>query len=319
MAIYVFLSYPVLPRATGFDLDSLCDDGSIPTEWDISALWYSGQEDIVSLKDILDSYAMKFYWAGFILENQLSALRQLDRNLDGRASDEWRGAIEQNLKLIQGWCVEIRLNGISKYIQKNIEPLKPNLTEREMLKILEGVKERIEENLGSIYFKFVPPDESASYHFASVGPWGQQVLDNFSSASYDIEEAIKCRILGRHTACVMHLMRVCEVGLKAYGTSLNVMAQIKSAQADWGSILRIANEEIQKLNKGNDPTWTSDKRRFFEETHAHFHSVRVAFRNRSMHADQQYDYVRAKRIYEAVRDWVRFMAEHLDDVGNFTP
>ena len=144
-------------------------------------------------------------------------------------------------------------------------------------------------------------------------------MDHFPSASYDIEEAIKCRALDRYTACVMHLMRVCEVGLKAFGDSLNVMAQIKSAQADWGSILRIANDEIQRLNKSSDPAWTPDKRRFYEETHAHFHSVRVAFRNRSMHADQQYGYARAKEIYEAVRVWIRFMAEHLDDQGNYTP
>lgn len=97
------------------------------------------------------------------------------------------------------------------------------------------------------------------------------------------------------------------------------MAQITAAQANWGNVLHIANDEIQQLNRSGDPTWITDKRAFFEETHALLHAVRVAWRNRSMHADHQYDYVRAKRIYEAIRDWMCYMADHLDESGQYTP
>lgn len=271
----------------------------------------------MSLNDILDTYAMKFYLAGYELETLAHSLR-FNRPLENLPIHESHvKGIYKSLGQIKGWCDEIRLHNVSRYIQKQIESPKDSLTGSEALKILDGVKERLEENLGMIRFKFVSPDDSPWY--SAKMPLGQKVLDNFGSASYDVEEAIKCRVLGRHTACVMHLMRVCEIGLKAYGTSLGVMTRITNAQADWGTILRIANDEIQKLNKSGDPTWTTDKRRFFEETHAYLHSVRVAFRNRSMHADERYDYAQAKQIYEAVRVWIRFMAEHLDDAGNFTP
>ena len=60
-----------------------------------------------------------------------------------------------------------------------------------------------------------------------------------------------CRFKAQY-GCVMHLMRVVEVALRAYGTGLN--------------------------SSGN-PTWTPEKRVFFEESHAHFHSVRLAWRN----------------------------------------
>ena len=271
----------------------------------------------MSLNDILDTYAMKFYWVGYLLESMHRVLPKSEFELNRPISDDFVSAIHTNLSLIRTWCIEIRLHNVSEYIKKQIDPPKQSLNGKEATKILEGVKERLDENLGTIRFKFVSPEESPWY--SSKMPLGQEVLNNFPSASYDIEEAVKCRVLGRHTACVMHLMRVCEVGLKAYGTSLNVMAQIKSAQADWGTVLRVANDEIQKLNKSGDPTWTPDKRRFFEDTHAQLHSVRVAWRNRSMHADQQYGYARAKEIYAAVRVWIRFMAEHLDDQGNYTP
>jgi hypothetical protein len=271
----------------------------------------------VSLNDILDTYAMKFYLAGHELETLAFPLR-FNTALEKRPIHESHvKAVYKSLTQIKGWCDEIRLHNVSRYIEKQIKTPKDSLTGNEALKILDGVKERLEENLGMIQFKFVSPDESPWY--SAKMPLGQKVIDSFPSASYDISEAIKCRVLGRHTACVMHLMRVCEIGLKAYGTCLGVMSQITNAQAEWGAILRITNDEIQKLNKSGDPTWTADKRRFFEETHAYFHSVRVAFRNRSMHADQQYDYARAKEIYQAVRVWVRFMANHLDEAGTFTP
>jgi hypothetical protein len=48
------------------------------------------------------------------------------------------------------------------------------------------------------------------------------VTTNFSSTSFDIEEAGKCFATGRNTATVMHLMRVMEIGLKAAAIGMNV-------------------------------------------------------------------------------------------------
>jgi hypothetical protein len=38
-----------------------------------------------------------------------------------------------------------------------------------------------------------------------------------------------------------------------------------------------------------------------------------------MHADKVYDSERAEDIYNSVRGFMRHLAEHLDEAGNFTP
>lgn len=59
---------------------------------------------------------------------------------------------------------------------------------------------------------FVMPSKHAAY-YSDAPHFGEAVDDAFASAAYDIGEAAKCRSFGRWTACVMHVMRVLEVGL----------------------------------------------------------------------------------------------------------
>jgi hypothetical protein len=285
------------------------DGGEVP-------VWLARPFQLVSLLEMLSAYAQKFYLIGQTLENNRSALAQYSAS-NAQLPDDSKRVITTSLQRVVVWCREIGLNSVAAYAQNCLKTPHDQLTYKKVNKMLEGLQERLDENLGGASFKFIPFPESLLYNIPFA--FGMKVTVKFTSAGYDIEEAAKCLALERYTACVMHLMRVEEVGLKAYGTSLKVMEQIKAAQADWGTVLRIANDEIKKLNAGGDPTWTTKKRAFFEETHALLHAVRVAWRNPSMHADQKYDHPRAKRIFEAVKDWMSYMADHLDESGDYTP
>jgi hypothetical protein len=77
--------------------------------------------------------------------------------------------------------------------------------------------------------------------------------------------------------------------------------------------------EIGNRNKAADPAWTGQQKAFFENIHADLSSVKNAWRNPSMHADKVYDSERAEDIYNSVRGFMRHLAEHLDEAGNFTP
>ena len=47
--------------------------------------------------------------------------------------------------------------------------------------------------------------------------YGPGVVESFSSAVGDMEEAVKCYSRGCSTASVFHLMRVMETGVRALG------------------------------------------------------------------------------------------------------
>lgn len=223
-----------------------------------------------------------------------------------------------NLKYILSVCDESKLIGVKGQVDRvmhmfTIGPIR----HRDIRKALVALQERIYDALAESFFMQIPPDK-ASY-FNTPNLFGDSVTNNFPTAIYDIEEAGKCLASGRNTACVMHLMRVVEVALRAYGTGLNIMAKIKAAQSNWGTILRTVWDEVQRLNSSGDPTWTPEKRAFFEESHAHFHSIRVAWRNPSMHVEKKYDAERAEDIFSTVKSLMRHMAEHLNESGQFSP
>ena len=56
--------------------------------------------------------------------------------------------------------------------------------------------------------------------------------------------------------------------------------------------------------------------------HHHFaqlFAVKVAWRDNAMHLEKKYDEKDAKRIYDAVKNFMEHLAEHLDHSGSFTP
>jgi hypothetical protein len=75
---------------------------------------------------------------------------------------------------------------------------------------------------------FMIPHGKASYYQSDEPLFGNEVFNAFPSANDDIAEAGTCLALERGTACVMHLMRVSEVGLASLGSELAV-----SKQNDW--------------------------------------------------------------------------------------
>jgi hypothetical protein len=134
----------------------------------------------------------------------------------------------------------------------------------------------------------------------------EKVSVKFPSAAEDISEAGKCLACGRSTACVMHLGRVLEVGLKVLAGALGV-----GPQHDWGKYLSRIDDELTKRMKSAGAR-TADEQ-FYAEAHAMFDSVRRAWRNPTMHVDKTYTVERAEEILIAVRSFMRHLAMKLQE------
>jgi hypothetical protein len=140
-----------------------------------------------------------------------------------------------------------------------------------------------------------------------------KVSDHFPSAIYDIEEAGKCFALDRYTACVFHLMRVMEVGLRALGASLNDPTLDPKTNPTWGRILNRGDKELAKPANDRSPEWRT-KADFFEGAHATLRAVSIAWRNPTMHLEKTYNEERALDIFNAVKGTMRHLATGLREV-----
>jgi hypothetical protein len=105
----------------------------------------------------------------------------------------------------------------------------------------------------------------------------------------------------------MHLMRVVEVGLKSLAGAVGV-----ANQGDWGSYLREIDKALEAKMKAAGKRSADEQ--FYAEARAMMDSVRLAWRNNTMHVETSYSPERAEEIFGAVRSLMRHLATRLSDL-----
>ena len=176
------------------------------------------------------------------------------------------------------------------------------LTNESLSELLVELSRRVQDQCSTRLFFFVPSDQAPYY--TAEQPFGEKVTDVFPHTSYDIAEAGKCIALDRSTAAVFHLMRVVEAAVRDIAGKLGATY---SHDWTWGQILGAMKTAIDALPK---KTPDEQKRRNkFEEAHVHLRSVKIAWRDPTMHVASDYDVDTAKRIYQHADALMRSLAE----------
>ncbi len=172
------------------------------------------------------------------------------------------------------------------------------------------LRNRIDDEIAERAFFEMPPNRVQYYKCAHL--FGEDVDKAFPSGILDIEESGKCYAMSRNTACIFHLMRVMEVGLRSLGKSLNNPNLDPKRNPSWESILKKCDEELQKPLNERSPEWRIDDR-FFSEATANLRAVKDAWRNPTMHVDAQYDDEKVIDVWNSVRAFMRHLALRLTE------
>ncbi|WP_299620514.1 hypothetical protein [Pelagibius sp.] len=143
--------------------------------------------------------------------------------------------------------------------------------------------------------------------------FGNAVASFYPSAYQEIEEAGKCLALGRSTACVFHLMRTMEVGVRAVANGLRIPDPTKPAEKNWGAIIRKIHEAIVARQRWRRK---ADKA-FYEEAVASLDAVKNPWRNATMHVEKTYTEEEAENIFYIVRGFMMKIASRIDESGKF--
>ncbi len=208
----------------------------------------------------------------------------------------------------------IQIDRVKKSI--HLEGCKP----KDLREVFGELNSRVADEVGIPVFFVMKQDKVNYYEKANL--FGDSVFNKFPSANFDIEEAGKCFATTRYTACVMHLQRVLEVGLKSYGNYLGVACLANSTQPSWNKVLDQTRKEMKERDDKllTAKNWTStEEKEFCEGVQPFLEAIKVAWRNPSMHADKIYSEEIAEDIFSAVKRFMRHLAEHLDESGVYTP
>lgn len=244
---------------------------------------------------------------------------------DAEVTDGDKRGLEMFYAAIKDHCERIGLRLSVMHVERLRGDLKENLTNQDVVTGLNELDFRIRDEIETNLFLFVSPahaefylheteDEKAVAALAGTSPlrdrkeklWGKGVQDAFPSAAFDLEEAGKCLALGRATACVMHLSRVVETGLKALVKELGL-----PPRPDWGRHLADIDKELTNRYKTSCPR-TPDEL-FFSEIAAQIGHIKTAWRNPTMHVDRTYNDETAEEIFMAVRSFMRDLATKLHE------
>jgi hypothetical protein len=178
-------------------------------------------------------------------------------------------------------------------------------TTRDLERTLEFVRQAMVIGLNGR--KFFEPEPNYIKYFENPKLFGDAVITAFPSAIDDISEAVTCLALERSTACVMHLMRVVEVGLKSLAKTVGVVTR----QNDWGAYIREIDKELATRMKVSGKH-TADEA-FYAESSAQFGHVKTAWRNSTMHVQSSYSQARAEEILFAVKSFMAHLATKISE------
>ena len=140
--------------------------------------------------------------------------------------------------------------------------------------------------------------------FSDLEPFGPEVGSKFPDCQFDLEEASKCLALNRGTASVIHLGRAVEIALHRLASKIG--AKFKAID-QWDTIL----QEMEKVTNswGYQTDAEIEKKDQYRRIHAQLTSVKRAWRHPSAHARFTATPEIAIDIFEAVKGFMRQMAE----------
>lgn len=170
---------------------------------------------------------------------------------------------------------------------------------------------RIEDEIGKTTLFCI--DRYAGY-MTDAQHFGAEFATRFPSAGYEVAEAAKCLALSRSTACVFHLMRTTEVGIRAVARCLSIPDPTKPAEKNWGEILKA-------MKSGLDSRWPTASQKmggdgqFIESVYVSLGGIKNPLRNATMHVDAVYTEEEAETIFILVRGFMKKIASRMDENG----
>jgi hypothetical protein len=161
--------------------------------------------------------------------------------------------------------------------------------------LTEEVNSRIEDEIG-LALCFIIRKDNEKFYTQKEPLFGRIVEDRFPELAMDTSEAGKCYALGRYTACVFHLMRIMEYLVQQMGLALSGKSAI--TEKSWHTIIeKILRPEIES----RFPNEKDQNRIMWESTLGHLGSVRIAWRNPTMHPKETYTEEEAEGVLGAVK------------------
>lgn len=158
------------------------------------------------------------------------------------------------------------------------------------------------EEMNNITFLSIDA-QNADLYSSPMSAFSENIFDAFPDSQFDLEEGAKCYALGRHTACIFHLMRAMEAAVAVIANKLDATVKNKHEETlPWGILTANIGDKIEKMQKG-------PKRDAWEQCKSLLFAVNRAWRTKGAHPNTIYNEEHAKTALGAVKSFLDYMIE----------
>lgn len=232
----------------------------------------------------------------------LSRLDPPDKLLDGGDADFCIDAIKGAVNLLASlgvtdgpfaYDVKITLDHVASLrggVWGGLWDVRANVLAHDYARIRQGVLEELKRH----YFVYLPsPGEK---YLSQERLFGDAVYEAFPSARYDIRESGNALAFQMYTACVFHLMRVAEHGLRALAEDREVQFKTKSGSpypidmGTWEEILTALGQEADRIGSWQRALGEirHQAQKFYGSSIEELRAIKDSWRNPTMHARDEH-------------------------------
>ena len=276
-----------------------------PTVWP----WQAEPYKLWSLLDMLRHYAGN--WLAVI--TNLERLRWL-HVLAGTGDANARGQLEINQEqMFVALETEARDLPFSYSLRKQLVRVKEraasaigNSDHQSALTLIDELLYNVQAELETNLFLCIPAPHRP-YFERGLDIFGPAVLTVFPECSKDIAAAGRCLALEEPTACVFHLMRILEHGLRAMAEKVGLAASAMERE-NWKNVIDQIERRIRQQEQEPNSAEKAAQLKVRSEAAVQFRYFKDAWRNHVTHSRVTYDPRDAESIYVHVKEFMQHLA-----------
>jgi hypothetical protein len=220
------------------------------------------------------------------------------------------------LRYCESECKELELICALARFQHFNHEIRQGISWAELKNQIKVLHEAIHADLCYRRFAYVPTAK-ATLHDQFGLTW-EGIWKKIPDAKEDSQRAIDCYALEQNTACVFHLMRVAEFGLRSLAKTVRVKITHKGQfcpieYGEWVQVITAIKNRIDAVRKLATGTKRQLRLEFYSDAADHCTFMKDIWRNNISHARKPYNETDALAVLERVRDFMKFLAVHQAD------
>jgi hypothetical protein len=243
----------------------------------------------------------------------ISKLRARARDADEEMPPEIKALILNQIGPIQHLIGQLGMEAAVRHISRLNAALRTRTTYGIVLREIEELWSALDHDTFKQLFCHYPADK-VDLLLRLDANW-MQVFGAFESARKEIEEGVDCYALGHNTACVFHMCRAAEIGLRAIAKERGISAVRGSVPLEWGTwgqVFQAIEPKIEEIKTKPNGPQKDAALAFYQQVLADLRAIH-SYRDPVMHFHSTYDAAEARKVMSRAHDLLDKLATKLTD------